>query len=68
MVNVENGIHEILRVNEAALRENLQQKKSVFVRNFVRGDFVSKEDAVEAGKKAGMNVNDTCTQFSVVCA
>lgn len=57
VVNVESGIQEILRVNEVARRENLQQKKSVFVRNFVRGDFVSKEDTVEAGKKAGMNVD-----------
>lgn len=40
-----------------AEQESKAMRKSVFVRNFIRSDYSSKQDVVEAAKAVGMNAN-----------
>lgn len=55
--NIEEGIQTLVNIGIENEKENLPLKKSKFIRNFIRGDVISKETAVAEAEKAQLNVN-----------
>lgn len=51
--SIENGIQALV----TSQKESLFLKKTRFIRDFIRGSFLNREDAVRAAKKSGLNVD-----------
>ena len=51
--SIENGIQALV----TSQKESLILKKTRFIRDFIRGSFLNREDAVRAAKKSGLNVD-----------
>lgn len=57
--SIESGIQMLVEANEQKEKENLQLKKTRFIRNFIRNDFKSREEVLEAAGKAAMEIENT---------
>lgn len=55
--NIENGIRLLAESGEAKEKENRQFKKTIFIRNFIRNDFLNKEAALQAAKDCTLEIN-----------
>lgn len=55
--NVEEGIRSLIALQEETKLENLIQKKAIFVRNFMRGDYRSREAVMEAAYRVELDVD-----------
>lgn len=55
--SIENGIQTLVMTQKESEKESLVLKKTRFIRNFIRGDFFSRSDAVTEAKKAGLNID-----------
>lgn len=49
----------LVEANEQKEKENLQLKKTRFVRNFIRNDFKSREEVLQAAQKASIEIENT---------
>lgn len=59
--SIESGIQMLVEANEQKEKENLQLKKTRFVRNFIRNDFKSREEVLQAAQKASIEIETPCT-------
>ena len=58
--SIESGIQMLVEANEQKEKENLQLKKTRFVRNFIRNDFKSREEVLQAAQeKASIEIENT---------
>lgn len=57
--SIENGIQLLVEANEQKEKENLQLKKTRFIRNFIRNDFKSQEEVIQASWKASMEIENS---------
>ena len=57
--SIESGIQMLVEANEQKEKENLQLKKTRFVRNFIRNDFKSWEEVLQAAQKASIEIENT---------
>lgn len=57
--SIESGIQMLVEANEQKEKENLQLKKTRFIRNFIRNDFKSREEVLETAGKAAMEIENT---------
>lgn len=62
--SIEKGIQSLVMIHSESERENLILKKTRFIRNFSRGDFLVREDAGEQAKAAELNIN--YAQYAIV--
>ena len=57
--SIESGIQMLVEANEQKEKENLQLKKTKFIRNFIRNDFKSREEVLQAAQKASIEIENT---------
>ena len=57
--SIESGIQMLVEANEQKEKENLQLKKTKFIRNFIRNDFKSREEVLQAAGKASIEIENT---------
>lgn len=57
--SIENGIQLLVEANEQKEKENLQLKKTRFIRNFIRNDFKNQEEVIQASWKASMEIENS---------
>ena len=55
--SIENGIQALVMTQKESEKESLSLRKTRLIRNFVRGDFESRQDAVCEALKADMDIN-----------
>lgn len=55
--SIENGIQSLVMTKKASEKESLTLKKTRFIRNFIRGDFANREEAVLEARKAELNID-----------
>lgn len=55
--SIENGIQTLVTSHKESEKESLYLKKTRFVRDFIRGSFSQREDAVEAAQKSGLHID-----------
>ena len=56
--SIESGIRLLVEANELKEKENLQLKKTRFIRNFVRNDFKDQEEVLQASKIASLEIGN----------
>lgn len=54
---IENGIQTLVNTCQESEKEGLILKKTRFIRNFIRGDFSSKKEAITEAQKARMSID-----------
>ena len=54
---IENGIQTLVTTYQQSEKEGIILKKTRFIRNFIRGDFSGKEEAVSEAQKAQMSID-----------
>lgn len=57
LIGVEEGIRSLITADKESQRERHLQKRSMFVRNFIRGDYGDRQAVIEAGKEAGLRLD-----------
>jgi len=57
LTSVQEGIQALIVNREEMQRENLTHKRIIFIRNFIRGDYNSREAVVAAADEARLNVD-----------
>lgn len=55
--NIEEGIQALITTYEEAQTESILQKKLIFIRNFLRGDYSTREKVIEDANKVGLNID-----------
>lgn len=55
--SIENGIQTLVTSHRESEKESLYLKKTRFIRDFIRGSFQQREDAVEAAQKSGLHID-----------
>lgn len=55
--SIENGIQTLVMTQKEYEKESLILKKTRLIRDFVRGDFVKREDAIAAAGEANLNID-----------
>ena len=55
--NIENGIQTLVRTHKEAEKENLPLKKTRFIRDFIRGGYAYRTDALVGAHKAGLYID-----------
>lgn len=55
--SIENGIQTLVMTQKESEKESLTLKKTRLIRNFVRGDFVKREDAIASAGEAQLNID-----------
>lgn len=55
--SIENGIQTLVMTKKESEKESLTLKKTRFIRNFIRGDFANREEAVLEARKAELNID-----------
>lgn len=55
--SIENGIQTLVTSHKESEKESLLLKKTRFIRDFIRGSFPQRTDAVEAAGKAGLHID-----------
>jgi len=55
--SIEEGIQTLLATHHASKNRDLIFARSSFIRNFIRGDFLSREEAMAAAGEVGMEIN-----------
>ena len=57
--SIENGIQMLVEANEQKEKENLQLKKTRFIRNFIRNDFKNQEEVLQESEKVSIEIKNT---------
>lgn len=57
--SIENGIQMLVEANEQKEKENLQLKKTRFIRNFIRNDFKNQEEVLQESEKVSMEIKNS---------
>ena len=57
--SIENGIQMLVEANEQKEKENLQLKKTRFIRNFIRNDFKNQEEVLQESEKVFMEIKNS---------
>ena len=55
--SIEEGIRSLINNEETSKIENQTYKCSTFIRNFIRGDYESRQIAIDAAYEAGLNID-----------
>ena len=61
---IENGIQTLVTTCQESERENLLLRKTRFIRNFIRGDFTNREDAILEASKVKLSID--CNKYIIV--
>lgn len=54
---IEKGIQSLVMIRSESEKENLILKKTRFIRNFARGDFATRKEALVRAKEAGLQID-----------
>ena len=54
---IENGIQTLVNTYKEVEKEGLVLKKTLFIRNFIRGDFACRADAIAEAEKAKLDID-----------
>ncbi len=56
--DIESGIQSLIQTQDTYEQEKLQNRKAYFIRNFVRGDYHSEEEVLQAASESALTVAD----------